>query len=66
MRGDEPPKLRLVPLQTFGRYEDVDRRVPDNRRAARVLGHTPKVPLEEGLVPTIAWQREAMARAGLL
>lgn len=66
VRGDEPPKLRLVPLQTFGRYEDVDRRVPDNRRAARVLGHTPKVPLEEGLVPTIAWQREAMARAGLL
>jgi UDP-glucose 4-epimerase len=63
VRGDEPAKIRLVPLQTFGRYEDVDRRVPDNRRAARVLGHTPKVPLEEGLVPTIAWQREAMARA---
>jgi UDP-glucose 4-epimerase len=65
VRGDEP-RLRLVPLATFGRYEDVDRRVPDNRRAAAVLGHTPRVQLEEGLVRTIAWQREAMARAGLL
>lgn len=65
VRGDEP-RLERVPLATFGRYEDVDRRVPDNRRAAKVLGHTPSVPLEDGLVPTIAWQREAMARAGLL
>jgi UDP-glucose 4-epimerase len=63
--GDEP-RIKRVPLATFGRYEDVDRRVPDNRRAAKVLGHTPSVPLEDGLVPTIAWQREAMARAGLL
>ena len=65
VRSDEP-MIKLVPLATFGRYEDVDRRVPDNRRAARVLGHTPAVPLEDGLVRTIAWQREAMARARLL
>jgi UDP-glucose 4-epimerase len=65
VRGDEP-KLRLVPLQSFGRYEDVQRRIPDNRLAARVLGYTPAVPLEEGLPKTIAWQREAMTRAGLL
>ncbi len=66
VRGDEPAKLRLIPLATFGRYEDVDRRVPDNRRAQSVLGHRPRVALEDGLARTIAWQREAMARAGLL
>ena len=66
VRGDEPAKVRMIPLATFGRYEDVDRRVPDNRRAQSVLGHRPRVALEDGLARTIAWQREAMARAGLL
>ena len=66
MLRDDPPRIRKVPLATFGRYEDVQRRIPDNRRAARVLGYTPSVTLEEGLPRTIAWQREAMARAGLL
>jgi UDP-glucose 4-epimerase len=61
---DDEPRIRRVPLSTFGRYEDVERRVPDNRRAARVLGFTPSVPLEEGLPRTIAWQRAAMQRAG--
>ena len=63
---DDEPRLRLVPLQTFGRYEDVVRRIPDNRRAAELLGHRPSVALEDGLVRTIAWQRDAMARGGLL
>jgi UDP-glucose 4-epimerase len=63
---DDEPRVKLVPLATFGRYEDVERRIPDNRLATRVLGYTPSVPLEEGLRKTIAWQREAMARSGLL
>jgi dTDP-glucose 4,6-dehydratase len=63
---DDEPRLRFVPLATFGRYEDVERRIPDNRRAAQVLGYTPKVSLEEGLPRTIPWQREAMSKAGLL
>jgi UDP-glucose 4-epimerase len=65
VREDEP-RVRLVPLSSFGRYEDVERRIPDNRRAARVLGSTPVVSLEEGLPRTIVWQRTAMQRAGLL
>jgi len=65
VRQDEP-KVALIPFQSFGRYEDVERRVPDNRRAARVLGYTPKVALEEGLPATIAWQRETMRKSGLL
>jgi len=63
---DDEPRFRLVPLASFGRYEDVLRRVPDNRRAATVLGHVPEVSLEEGLPRTITWQREAMTMAGLL
>lgn len=66
MVRDDEPRIRLVPFATFGRYEDIDRRVPDNRRAAQVLGFTPKVPLEHGLPLTISWQRDAMAAAGLL
>lgn len=65
VREDEP-RIRLVPFASFGRYEDVVRRIPDNTLARRVLGNVPAVPLEEGLPRTIAWQREAMARAGLL
>lgn len=63
---DDEPRVKLVPLATFGRYEDVARRIPDNRRATRILGFTPTVGLEEGLPLTIAWQRDAMARAGML
>jgi UDP-glucose 4-epimerase len=63
---DDEPRVRLVPFESFGRYEDVERRLPDTRRAAEVLGFTPQVRLEEGLPKTIAWQREAMRRAGEL
>ena len=39
---------------------------PTTGARSRVLGHPPQIALEDGLVRTIAWQREAMARAGLL
>ena len=63
---DDAPKLKLVPLATFGRYEDVQRRIPNNALATAILGFTPSVSLEDGLPRTIAWQREAMKRAALL
>jgi nucleoside-diphosphate-sugar epimerase len=63
---DDEPKIERVAFASFGRYEDVERRIPDNRKAARLLGHVPAVSLEEGLPRTIAWQREAMRKAGLL
>jgi UDP-glucose 4-epimerase len=66
MIRDDAPRLKQVPLATFGKYEDVQRRIPDNRRATRILGHTPRITLDDGLPRTIAWQREAMARSGLL
>jgi UDP-glucose 4-epimerase len=65
VRGGEP-KIERVDFASFGRYEDVERRIPDYRKAARLLGHLPSVTLEEGLPRTIAWQRDAMRKAGLL
>jgi UDP-glucose 4-epimerase len=67
LAGQGPPKYRLVSYRTFGRYEDVRRRVPDASKAARLLGFEPRVSLEEGLPPTIAWHRtlaSAPTRAG--
>jgi UDP-glucose 4-epimerase len=49
-------KYRLVPYSTFGKYEDVMRRVPDIDKAQRLLGFRPEVSLEEGLKRTMAWQ----------
>jgi UDP-glucose 4-epimerase len=58
-RGDESePKLELVPYASLGKYEDVERRVPDITRARELLGFAPKVDLETGLRETIRWQIE--------
>jgi UDP-glucose 4-epimerase len=56
VRGDGPAKVKLIPYQTFGKYEDVMRRIPDITRARTKLGFEPKVDLEEGLRRTIEWQ----------
>ncbi len=56
VRGDGKPKVKLIPYQTFGKYEDVMRRIPDITRARQKLGFEPKVDLEEGLRRTIEWQ----------
>lgn len=56
VRGDSAPKIKLVPYQTFGKYEDVMRRIPDITRARTLLGFEPEVDLEDGLRRTIEWQ----------
>ncbi len=66
MIRDDEPCLEWIPLETFGRYEDVQRRVPDQRLCERVLGYAPAITLEQGLPRTIEWQRAAMRQAGLL
>ena len=56
VRGDEPPKIKMVPYASFGKYEDVMRRIPDITRARTLLGFEPRVDLEDGLRRTIEWQ----------
>ncbi len=57
VRGeDAKPKIKMIPYSSFGKYEDVMRRIPDITRARTLLGFEPKVDLEDGLRRTIEWQ----------
>ncbi|MBU0764621.1 MAG: NAD-dependent epimerase/dehydratase family protein [Bacteroidetes bacterium] len=51
------PKTEFIPYRTFGKYEDVPRRVPCIDKISSFFGYEPKVSLEEGLRRTIWWQR---------
>jgi len=55
----EPFKLEHLPPLTH----DIQTRVPDTSKAARLLDWRPRVQLDEGLQRTIAWIREALAPA---
>lgn len=59
-RTGDPPKLNLIPYDEIDgrKYEDVRRRVPDIRKASRLLGFEAEVSLEDGLRCTIEWQRQ--------
>ncbi len=52
------PKFEIVPYRRFGKYEDVQRRVPDVGKAQKLLGFKAKMPLEQGLKRTIEWQKQ--------
>lgn len=57
VRGDTAEaKIKLIPYETFGKYEDVMRRIPDITRARTLLGFEPQVDLEDGLRKTVIWQ----------
>ncbi len=64
IRGGTEPKIKLVPYSSFGKYEDVMRRIPNIERARKLLGFEPKVDLEEGLKRTILWQIERRKKLG--
>lgn len=57
VRPNESPKIEMVPYQSFGKYEDVIRRVPDLTKMKKILEFTPQWSLEKGLPPTIEWQK---------
>ena len=59
VQGDDSPvQIEEIPYASFGKYEDVVRRVPDISRARELLGFEPKIDLETGLRETIRWQDE--------
>lgn len=49
-------KINYAPYSTFGKYEDVMRRIPDISKAQHLLDFNPSIGLREGLSRTIAWQ----------
>jgi UDP-glucose 4-epimerase len=59
-------EMTFVPYhEAYGAsFEDVRRRVPDVRKAERLLGFRAEVSLEEGLQETIAWFRNQLAPQG--
>ena len=66
IRPNDEPNVKLIPYETFGRYEDVERRIPDGTKAEAILGFRARVNLEEGLPKAIEWQRGTMRGLGLL
>jgi len=58
IHGDSEPAIEQIPYESFGRYEDVMRRIPDISRARELLGFEPQVDLRSGLAKTIEWQIE--------
>ncbi|MEO1286893.1 MAG: GDP-mannose 4,6-dehydratase [Chloroflexota bacterium] len=66
VRGeDSEPKVEFIPYETFGKYEDVRRRVPDKTHAKAILGFEASMPLEDGLKQTIQWQIERRRLLGI-
>lgn len=54
------PKINFIPYSAFGRYEDVQRRVPNIDKIKKYFNFDPNVSLEEGLKKTIEWQKKIM------
>ena len=55
------PMLNYIPYSTFGKYEDVMRRVPDISKICSFLDFKPEWDLEKGLNITIDWQKKIMS-----
>jgi len=55
--GNSIPDIKFIPYSSFGKYEDVLRRVPDINKIKRELGYQPVYSLDEGLRITINWQK---------
>ena len=51
------PKLKFIPYSSFGKYEDVMRRVPSIKKIQEYFDFKPKYRLSEGLKETIMWQK---------
>lgn len=59
---DTDPLFEFLSYDNFsGKYEDVQKRVPDITKAKNIFGFVPKITLEEGLAYTIDWQRKVSA-----
>lgn len=55
---DSQPQIKKVPYASFGKYEDVMRRVPDISKLQTILNFKPEWELLPGLKHTIEWQRQ--------
>lgn len=65
IRPNSEPKLNFIPYETFGKYEDVPRRVPNIEKARSLLGFEPRIDLGAGLRVTIPWQVKRRQALGI-
>lgn len=65
IRPGSEPKLVYVPYETFGKYEDVPRRIPNIDKARALLGFEPQIDLDAGLRVTIPWQIKRRQALGI-
>lgn len=48
-------KLKFIPMnEVFGKYKDIQRRIPDLTKAKNILGYQPKVKLKDAIQITLA------------
>lgn len=57
------PKIKFVPYSSFGKYEDVPRRVPCIDKISKYFEYKPQVKLDEGLKLTIEWQKRVLGKS---
>jgi UDP-glucose 4-epimerase len=50
------PEIRFIPYETFGKYEDVRKRLPSIQKITSTLDFKPRYDLKSGLEKTIKWQ----------
>ena len=56
--GSDRPPVYEDPRQVFGSgFDEVARRLVDNRKAARLLGWSPRTEVADGIAKTVAWAR---------
>lgn len=62
IRGEHDKiKIKYVPYESFGKYEDVMRRVPDISKICKELDFMPQYNLDMGLKKTIEWQKKIVS-----
>ncbi len=58
---DKELKIKFVPMsEVFGKYKDIQRRIPDLQKAKALLGYQPKVKLEDAIRFTLAEIKRTM------
>ena len=55
------PKLKFIHYSSFGKYEDVMRRVPSIKKLQDYFEFNPKYRLSDGLKETILWQKKILS-----
>jgi UDP-glucose 4-epimerase len=54
----QPLRATFVPYEALpGKYQDVRKRIPDTRKAEKLIGFRASVSIEDGLEDTVAWHR---------